>query len=110
MSPWLSHVLMHQKGLKKAQLVACLHCNYVAGILCFRVSWAAWGGPGKNLLSLMYDLACGSLFCPREVGDWPQLDVGCGQGVLGSLLELWPLKCWLCLAHVPGIKLISRLG
>lgn len=64
MSPWLSHVLMHQKGLKKAQLVACLHCNYVAGILCFRVSWAAWGGPGKNLLSLMYDLACGSLFCP----------------------------------------------
>lgn len=23
MSPWLSHVLMHQKGLKKAWLVAC---------------------------------------------------------------------------------------
>lgn len=38
MSLWLSHVLMHQKGLKKAQLLACSHCNYVAGILCFRVS------------------------------------------------------------------------
>lgn len=44
MSPWLSHALMHQKGLKKAQLVACLHCNYVAGILCFRVSLPSSGG------------------------------------------------------------------
>lgn len=68
MSPWLSHVLMHQKGLKKAQLVACLHCNYIAGILCLRVSPAAGGRrEGRNLLSLVSDLACGSFFVPEKL-------------------------------------------
>lgn len=63
MSPWLSHVLMHQKGLKKAWLVACAVITHWNPVLQ-SFPGCQGGQPGWNLLSLMCDLASGSLFCP----------------------------------------------
>lgn len=81
MSLWLSHVLMHQKGLKKAQLGACTVITLLES--CASEFPRLPGGPGGNLLSLTCDLASGSRFCPWEAGGWPQLDVGVA-GVYGG--------------------------